>query len=99
MSVQLALKRLQNAHSLASATCQPHASFMTFPFLVSPFFPGPFLSGDIAARHAGASDRVLLTASIDRISWLQEPAVGAISLANNLRMAGQVRTGLLPQQC
>ena len=28
-------------------------------------------AGDIAARHAGVRDRVLLTASIDRISWLQ----------------------------
>ncbi|GIL91009.1 hypothetical protein Vretifemale_18702 [Volvox reticuliferus] len=48
------------------------------------------LAGDIAARHAGVSDRVLLTASIDRISWLQDPNVGEVSLANNLRMAGQV---------
>ncbi|GLC47996.1 hypothetical protein PLESTB_000047700 [Pleodorina starrii] len=48
------------------------------------------LAADIAARHAGVSDRVLLTASIDRISWLQDPNVGEVTLANNLRMAGQV---------
>ncbi|GLC70567.1 hypothetical protein PLESTF_001009500 [Pleodorina starrii] len=50
----------------------------------------PAISADIAARHAGVSDRVLLTASIDRISWLQDPNVGEVTLANNLRMAGQV---------
>ncbi|GIL57596.1 hypothetical protein Vafri_12790 [Volvox africanus] len=48
------------------------------------------MAGDIAARHAGVSERVLLTASIDRISWLQDPNVGEVSLANDLRMAGQV---------
>ncbi|EFJ49462.1 hypothetical protein VOLCADRAFT_117261 [Volvox carteri f. nagariensis] len=49
------------------------------------------LAGDIAARHAGVSERVLLTASIDRISWIQDRHVaGEVTLANNLRMAGQV---------
>ncbi|KAG2435700.1 hypothetical protein HXX76_006899 [Chlamydomonas incerta] len=48
------------------------------------------LAGDIAARHAGVRDRVLLTASIDRISWLQDPEVGEVTLSHDLRMAGQV---------
>eukprot|EP00198_Chlamydomonas_reinhardtii_P002737 XP_001692073.1 predicted protein [Chlamydomonas reinhardtii] len=48
------------------------------------------LAGDIAARHAGVRDRVLLTASIDRISWLQDPDVGEMTLSHDLRMAGQV---------
>ncbi|GFR48797.1 hypothetical protein Agub_g10747 [Astrephomene gubernaculifera] len=48
------------------------------------------LAGDIAARHAGMEGKVLLTASIDRISWLKDPSMGEVSLAHDLRMAGQV---------
>ncbi|KXZ55714.1 hypothetical protein GPECTOR_2g1264 [Gonium pectorale] len=44
------------------------------------------LAGNIAARHAGVTNRVLLTASIDRLSWLRDPAVGEVVWAGRSSM-------------
>lgn len=37
------------------------------------------------------SGRVLLTASIDHISWLHDPSLGELTMEHDLRVAGQVR--------
>ncbi|KAG2501728.1 hypothetical protein HYH03_000228 [Edaphochlamys debaryana] len=48
------------------------------------------LAADIAARHSGLSNRVLLTAAIDRIQWLRDSVVGEVTMAHDLRAGGQV---------
>ena len=47
-------------------------------------------AGDVAKRHAGPSVNVVVTGFVDKISWLQHGALGALAVDRDLRMAGQV---------
>jgi hypothetical protein len=52
-------------------------------------------AADVAARHAGqcVANKTIVTASVDQLSWLQQRAAGALSVLQDLRMAGQVCGG------
>ena len=47
-------------------------------------------AGDIAARHAGLQDKVIVTGYVDRISWFASEGTSGLELSKDLQLSGMV---------